>query len=118
MSAFGEVRQAAFATVHATISLIHVCNQLNIITTRPFLNCLKAQRGQSLTVGLTVGVAGVGADGFHMPQGDDEKQMTKGYAFVEFNTPEVCSMLCNLSGLACHTVLTPIDPLFRNSIQA
>ncbi|CAK0783331.1 hypothetical protein CVIRNUC_006530 [Coccomyxa viridis] len=29
-----------------------------------------------------------GADGFHMPKGDDEKQMTKGYAFVEFNTPE------------------------------
>ena len=30
-----------------------------------------------------------GAEGFHMPQGNDEQKMSKGYAFVEFNTPEV-----------------------------
>ena len=34
-------------------------------------------------------LAGAGAEGFHMPQGDDEQKMSKGYAFVEFNTPEV-----------------------------
>ena len=32
-----------------------------------------------------------GAEGFHMPQGNDEQKMSKGYAFVESNTPEVCS---------------------------
>ncbi len=30
-----------------------------------------------------------GAEGFHMPQGNDEQRMSRGYAFVEFNTPEV-----------------------------
>ena len=53
-------------------------------------------------------MANVGADGFHMPQGDDEKQMTKGYAFVEFNTPEVCSVLLVPSSLASQAFLSPI----------
>lgn len=34
-----------------------------------------------------------GAEGFHMPQGDDEQRMSKGYAFVELNTPEVGTQL-------------------------
>ena len=33
-----------------------------------------------------------GPEGFHMPQGDDEQRMSKGYAFVEFNTPEVSTL--------------------------
>ena len=63
-------------------------------------------------------MADVGADGFHMPKGDDEKQMTKGYAFVEFNTPEVRSMRCTLFGLALHVFHAVVNLLFRNSMKA
>ena len=41
-----------------------------------------------------------GAEGFHMPQDDDEQRTSKGYAFVEFNTPEV-STLCPLILPSC-----------------
>ena len=45
-----------------------------------------------------------GAEGFHMPQGDDEQRTSKGYAFVEFNTPEVST----LSSIMAHAFLAHI----------
>ena len=65
-----------------------------------------------------MGMADAGADGFHMPKGDDEKQMTKGYAFVEFNTPEVRSMRCTLCGVALHVCFPPSICSSGNSATA